>query len=179
MEFGRETPDRAEDIAALFAETFAASEGAEEGALIGGLVRDLLATTPAEELHVFTAREEDGLAGCILFTRMHYAGDPRRVVLMAPVAVATGWQGRGVGQALIRYGLEALAADGTDVALTYGDPAFYGRTGFRPIGQEEVAAPFPLQFPHGWLGQSLTDAPLGHLPGPVRPAPAFNDPHFW
>lgn len=180
MELSAEDPDRAQDLAALFEATFTASEGAEEGRLVGGLARDLIATTPATDLRIFTAREKGGpLLGCILFTRMDYAGEARQVFILAPVAVATVAQGHGIGQALIRHGLDALRAEGVDVALTYGDPAFYGRTGFRPVAQDEVAAPFPLQFPHGWLAQSLTGAPLSPLRGPARCAPALSDPAFW
>lgn len=177
---GAEGPGRAEEIAALFAAVFAASEGAEEGRLIGALARDLIATTPAADLRIFTARDAAGLLlGCILFTRMHYAGEARQVFLLSPVAVATAQQGRGIGQALIRHGLDALKAEGVDVALTYGDPAYYGRTGFRPVTEAEVAAPCPLQMPQGWLGQSLTAAPLAPLKGPVRCAQALADPGFW
>jgi predicted N-acetyltransferase YhbS len=180
MDIAREGIEAAEEMAALFATTFGASEGPEEGQLIGTLARGLLATTPDGDLRAFCAREAEGrLVGCILFTRMDYARDPRRVFVLAPVAVAPDRQGRGVGPALIRHGLDALRSEGVDVALTYGNPAFYGRLGFRAIAQEAVAAPFPLQFPHGWLGQSLTDAPLAPLPGPVRCAPALDDPAYW
>lgn len=180
MRYALAGTDRAEEIAGHFAATFTASEGAGEGALIGALVRSLLSTTEPGALRVFTARDEDGtLAGCILFTRMDYAGEARRVFLMAPVAVAPGRQGEGIGQALIRHGLDRLRTEGIDVALTYGDPAYYGRTGFRPVTQADVAAPFPLQFPEGWLGQALDDGPLAPLAGPVRCAPAFDDPKYW
>jgi predicted N-acetyltransferase YhbS len=172
------TPDVAE-TAALFRDTFTASEGAEEGALIGGLVERLLTTTRAGDLHVFTARDGGRLAGGILFTRLVYDGEARRVFLLAPVAVATDRQGQGVGQALIRHGLAAMRAKGADVALTYGDPAYYGRVGFRPITVEEVAAPYALSQPVGWLGQALDgNAPL-RLAGTCTPVPAWADPAFW
>jgi GNAT superfamily N-acetyltransferase len=85
-----------------------ASEGAEEGALIGALARRLIAETPAEDLRVFTAWEDGTLLGGIFFTRLTYAGDPRTVFMMAPVAVATAHQGKGIGQRLIAHGLDAL-----------------------------------------------------------------------
>jgi putative acetyltransferase len=88
-------------------------------------------------------------------------------------------RGRGSGSALIRHGLDALRARGVDVALTYGDPAYYGRIGFRPITTEIAAAPYPLQFPHGWLGQALDGGPLRPLVGEVACVPALADPAFW
>ncbi len=55
MQITEDWQNRAQEIAELFGATFAASEGAEEGRAIGALARDLLATTPAEELRVFLA----------------------------------------------------------------------------------------------------------------------------
>lgn len=179
MDFSTDHITHADAIARLFTDTFGASEGPDEGALIGGLVRRLLADTPAEDLCVFTAWEDGTLAGGILFTRLAYDGDSRRVVLMAPVAVATHQQGRGIGQALITHGLEAMRQSGADIAVTYGDPAYYGRVGFQPVTQDVLAAPFDLQFPEGWQAQSLTQAPLTPVKGPARCVTAFDDPVYW
>jgi putative acetyltransferase len=131
MDFSTDYETHAEAIAELFASTFTASEGAEEGALIGALARRLIAETPPGDLRVFTAWEDGALLGGIFFTRLTYAGDPRTVFLMAPVAVATAHQGKGVGQRLIAHGLDALRHEGVDIAVTYGDPAFYGRVGLQ------------------------------------------------
>jgi predicted N-acetyltransferase YhbS len=179
MEITTEWHDRAPEIADLFAATFSASEGAEEGRLIGGLARDLLATTPTEELRVFLALDGGRVTGAIVFTPLVFQGDPRRVMLLAPVAVANDRQGQGIGQALIAHGLDRLHDEGVDVAMTYGDPAFYGRVGFRPVSQEEARPPFPLSQPHGWLAQALDGGPLAPLNGPSRCAGALSDPAFW
>lgn len=179
MIFSTDDKPHAAAIADLFQATFAASESAEEGALIGDLVRRLIAQTPAADLRVFTAWEDGALLGGILFTRLAYAGDPRRVFLMAPVAVATAHQGKGIGQRLIAHGLDALRQEGVDIAVTYGDPAFYGRVGFRPVSEADLPAPQPLNQPQGWIAQSLTDAPLTPLRGPAQCVAAFDDPALW
>jgi len=166
-------------IVALFTDTFTASEGAEEGRLIGALVRELLASTPAGNLHVFCAEDDGALAGCILFTRLRYDGDARQVFLLAPVAVAPDHQRQGVGQALIAQGLDALRQKGLDVAMTYGDPAYYGKTGFRPVTVDQAAAPQPLSQPEGWLAQSLDGDPLIPLRGAAQCVPAFDRPEYW
>lgn len=170
---------REQAVVDLFAASFTASEGAGEGALIAALVRDLLEGTPDGDLRVFLACEGPVIAGCAIFSRMRYAQDARRVVILSPMAVAPDRQGQGVGQALLRHALAALRADGVDVALTYGDPDFYGRVGFAPIAEAQVAAPFALHHPEGWLGQSLTDAPLAPLKGPVACVAALRNPDFW
>lgn len=179
MDISTDCDSRAAEIAAFFAATFAASDGAEEGALIGALAERLIGQTPARDLRVFTARDGGALVGAIVFSRLSYAGDGRSVYLLGPVAVATDRQGQGIGQWLIARGLDALRREGADIAVTYGDPAFYGRVGFVPVSEADMPAPQPLQQPRGWLAQSLTQAPLSPLAGPVRCVPAFDDPAYW
>lgn len=170
---------REDEIAELFRRTFAASEGAEEGAAVGRLARDLLATTPEADLRVFLAEEGGVLAGCILFTRLVYPKDGRSVFLLSPVAVAPEMQGKGLGQRLIAHGLRALRSEGAEVAVTYGDPAFYAKVGFAPVSAAQVAPPQPLGQPEGWLAQALHGEALGPLEGPSRCAPALDDPAYW
>lgn len=179
MDYATDSTIHAGAIETLFASTFTASEGAREGARIGALARRLIMQTPADDLRAFTAWQDGALVGGIIFTRLAYAGDPRRVFMMAPVAVATRHQGTGIGQRPIAHGLDAIRSEGVDVAVTYGDPAFYGRVGFRPVAPVDLPAPQPLSQPNGWIAQSLTDAPLTPFQGPVRCVPAFDDPALW
>jgi putative acetyltransferase len=48
-----------------------------------------------------------------------------------------------------------------------------------PVSQDDMPAPFSLQHPEGWLGQSLNGAPMAPLKGPSHCVEAFNDPAFW
>ncbi len=159
---------REQVIIDLCAATFAVSEGAEAGERIGGLVRDLLADTPSGDIRVFCVEDEDRVIGAVLFTRLSFPEDLRRVVLLSPMAVAVGRQGQGVGQALLARALAALRSEGVEVAITYGDPAFYGQVGFMPITEDQARAPLPLSLPHGWLGRSLTDRKMPMLRGAVE-----------
>lgn len=165
-------------LSTLFTDSFAASEGAEEGALIGALIRDLCATTPDGQLWIYGVGQGDHLLGAVAFSRMTFA-QPVRAVLLSPMAVAPGHQQQGLGQAIIQFGLDALADAGEGVAVTYGDPAYYGRFGFAPVTVDQVAAPYRLSHPHGWLAKPLTGAPLPQLSGPVTCAPALQNPTFW
>lgn len=179
LQFSSHYKDRAEDIAALFETTFTASEGAEEGRLIGKLAKDMIAQTPDDDLFVFSSLDGDVITGCIMFSRLRFDEDDRTVFVLAPVAVATGHQGQGTGQQLLNHGLDALRSRGVDVAITYGDPNYYGKVGFAPITEEIAKAPLPLSQPEGWLGQSLTNAPLDPLVGPSRCVEAINSPDYW
>jgi len=179
MDFSTEYETHAEAVADLFTASFTASEGVEEGALIGALARRLIAETPTEDLRVVTAWEDSALVGGIFFTRLTYEGDTRTVFMMAPVAVATEHQGKGIGQRLISYGLDELRQEGVDIVVTYGDPAFYGRVGFKPVSETDLPAPQPLGQPQGWIAQSLTEEPLTPVHGPSRCVAAFDDPALW
>lgn len=179
MEFSTEFKGREEEIADMFAATFTDSEGAEEGTLIGGLVREILIGTPDADLHVFIARSDGAIVGAAIFSRLRYAGDARSVFILSPMAVATGRQGAGIGRDLLRHALGALRDAGVEIAVTYGDPAFYGQVGFRPMTEEIAPAPLPLTHPEGWIGQSLTGAELTPLRGPCACVTALDKPALW
>ena len=179
MEFSTGFKGREQEIIDLFSATFAASEGAEEGALIGGLVRNLLGGTAEEDLFVLTADEAGAIVGGVIISRLTYEQDGRTVFVLAPVAVATDQQGKGVGQRLLNHALAALRDAGVDIAVIYGDPNYYSKVGFTPITEAFAQAPFALNRPEGWLGQSLTDRKMTPLKGPSRCVAALNDPVFW
>lgn len=179
MEFSTETQTHAAAISGLFKATFAVSEGPDEGALVGALATRLIRETPTDDLRVVSVWDGGALLGAIIFTRLNFPNDPRKVFMLSPVAVATVHQGKGVGRQLITYGLDLLRKESVDIAVTYGDPAYYGRVGFRAVAEEDLPAPQPLGMPQGWIAQSLTDAPLTPLKGPSHCVSAFNDPALW
>lgn len=179
MDITDDTAGRLPEIVALFTESFSSAEGPEEGAAVGHLARRMITQTPAPDLRVFLAQESGAIIAAICFSRLGHGGDGRSVFLLSPVAVATARQGQGIGRRLIVHGLAALREEGVDIAVTYGDPDFYGRVGFRPVSEEILPAPFPLGQPEGWLACPLTQAPLARLAGPVRCVAALADPSFW
>ncbi|MBL9161246.1 MAG: N-acetyltransferase [Planctomycetaceae bacterium] len=50
---------------------------------------------------------------------------------LGPISVSPVWQGRGVGSALMRAALDALRQMGAAGCVVLGEPAFYGRFGFK------------------------------------------------
>ncbi|MDT8879356.1 N-acetyltransferase [Halomonas saccharevitans] len=179
MEFSQGVRGRDQELIALFTATFTASEGASEGTLIGDLVRDQLSRTPAADLYVFTAESAGMVIGGAVFTRLNYDQDDRSVFVLGPVAVATEWQGQGIGRQLLTYALQTLREAGIDIAVTYGDPNYYSRVGFAPVTEAFIPAPFKLQYHEGWLAQSLTKTEMTPLKGTAHCVEAFNDPAFW
>jgi putative acetyltransferase len=177
--FTAEYKSKTDDIITMFAETFTQSEGTDAGELIKGLVSDMLTTLTADEMRVFSAVEDGAVLGSIIFTRLTYEQDARTVFILAPVAVSISQQGKGLGQRLIRHGLKTLQSDGVKIALTYGDINFYSKVGFSLISEADAQAPRPLQYPEGWLGQSLSGDQFEPLQGPSRCVAPLNDPNHW
>lgn len=179
MDYTTEHKEKFGDIITMFHQTFTASEGPKAGQLIKELVADMLGSLDDEDMYVFSAVEAGAILGSIIFTRLTYSQDARTAFILAPVAVSTSQQGKGLGQRLTKYGLENLRKNGVDVALTYGDINFYSKVGFSHITEAHAQAPLPLQYPEGWLGQSLTATQFDPLAGPSRCVAPLNDPIHW
>ena len=162
----------------LFVSVFSDSEGEDEGKLIGQLARDLFESTDEPDLFNFVAEVDGQIVGSIFWSRMVFDNEDAAFIL-GPVAVLSEYQGKGIGQGLIKHGLRDLRERGVNFALTYGDPKFYEKVGFQAISSEVVRPPFELSQPEGWLGQSLCDRPIGSLLGDSRCVIAFGSSVYW
>jgi predicted N-acetyltransferase YhbS len=99
--------------------------------------------------------------------------------MLAPVAVGAEHQGKGIGQALINYGLNQLKKRSVNAVVTYGDPSFYSKVGFQALSENVIQAPLKLSMPFGWLGQSLTEEPIPTINERPMCVKEFNDPVYW
>jgi predicted N-acetyltransferase YhbS len=167
-----------DDICRLFSRVFANSEGDAEGQLIGELVLELLRNTDAADMFGFVATEHEQLIGGIFFTRLCF-DQPCEAFILSPVAVHPDHQGKGLGQALIRFGLEQLRQQSVKLAFTYGDPAFYCKVGFQAISEALIKAPQPLSQPIGWLCQALDGGAIPSMAGQSRCVSALDKPEYW
>jgi len=166
------------EVASLFTSVFTSAEGEKEGILIGCLSSGLASSIDYEETICFCAYENETLVGSIFFTRLKF-NNPIQVYMLAPVAVRTEDQGKGIGQSLINYGLNELKNRSVSVAVTYGDPSFYSKVGFQGLSENVIQAPLKLSMPFGWLGQSLTDEPIPTINERPVCVEEFNDPVYW
>jgi len=166
------------EVTSLFTSVFTSSEGEKEGRLIGNLASELSSSTDNEEIICFGAYEEESVIGAIFFTRLRLNQDIQ-VYMLAPVAVSTKHQGKGVGQALINFGLNELKKRSVAVAITYGDPSFYSKAGFQTLSENIIQAPIKLSMPEGWLGQSLTEEPIPTIAERPTCVKEFDDPVYW
>ena len=117
--------------------------------------------------------ERDGaIVGHILFSRMDVEADGAALsgAGLAPVSVVPDLQGQGIGDALIRAGLDALREQGVAISFVLGHDAYYPRFGYSPDLAARFASPFAG--PHFMAMMLDSDAawPLG---GRADYAPAF------
>ena len=167
-----------EEVTRLFTAVFTTSEGEKEGRLIGKLASELSLGIDNQEIICLGTYEGESIVGSIFFTRLRFS-EAIQVYMLAPVAVSTTYQGKGVGQALINYGLNELKNRSVAVVITYGDPSFYSKVGFQSLSENIIQAPLKLSMPEGWQGQSLTQAPIPTINERPACVKEFNDPVYW
>jgi putative acetyltransferase len=89
------------------------------------------------------AEEESGVVGHILLAPVPLEGNPdARLMGLGSLAVVPEHQGKGIGSALMREGLERCRALGSDGVVALGPGGYYSRFGFVP------AARFGIRFRH-------------------------------
>jgi putative acetyltransferase len=108
------------------------------------------------------------IIGHILFTRMHVA--ETAAVALAPVAVAPSHQRQGIGDALIRRGLDLLREAGERIVIVVGHASYYPRFGFTTDLARAIESPFP---PEVFMAMELVPGALDGVRGAVRYPTAF------
>ncbi|MCA9197411.1 MAG: N-acetyltransferase [Planctomycetales bacterium] len=180
MHFRPVKPSESNAIQQLFVDVFSSSEGEQEGLVLGSFVKRLIETTDHADLFGFVADDGQQVVGAVFFSRLRWDGDDSlNAFILSPMAVRTDRQQTGIGQSLVRHGLDELRNSGVAFVTTYGDPAFYGKVGFQPINPDRIAAPFPLSQPVGWLGQSLTAQPIDSITGNCHCVNALDQQDLW
>lgn len=177
MKYSVFDPKQSQEVIELFTSVFSDSEGQDEGISVGRLVSELI-TTSAQDQVGFVASDQEKVVACIFFSRLTFQNNANAFIL-SPVAVDTSHQGKGIGQRLIRFGIQHLKDQGVELVFTYGDPNFYQKVGFKPISEEYIRAPLKLTHPEGWLAQSLTGDKIKPIAGPSRCVEALNKPEYW
>lgn len=76
------------------------------------------------------ATDGDEIIGHVAFSPVTIDGEDHRWFGLGPVSVRPDRQGRGIGNALIRQGLNELRAQGAAGCVLLGDPGYYRRFGF-------------------------------------------------
>ena len=138
----------------------------DEADLVDGL------RTEGVVLVSLVAEVEQRIVGHILFTRMWIEMGNRSVpaVALAPMAVLPEYQRRGIGQRLVRQGLNLLRRQGEQIVIVVGHPAYYPRFGFSCETARFLESPFPAEV---FLAMELSPGALDGIRGRVRYPEAF------
>lgn len=136
----------------------------DEAQLVERLVED------GDEVLDLVAEQEGAVVGHVLFSLLTVETPHRSftAVALAPLAVAPAFQGRGIGTALVEEGHNRLRVAGERLSVVVGDPAYYGRFGYR----HARAARFSCDY----QGEALQALAWGDAPatGRLVYAPAFS-----
>ena len=98
------------------------------------------------------------LVGHVIFTACSIAGRTDNVALLGPLAVAPAYQRQGIGNSLVREGLQRLENAGMTQVYVLGDPAYYERVGFEPEAGVTPPYPLPEEWRGAWQSVSLQNA---------------------
>jgi putative acetyltransferase len=126
-------PERPEDAAGIDALLRAAFPEAVEADLVRRLRAD-------GDLALSLVAEQNGaIIGQVAFVPITLDPDPGyRIWGLAPISVLPNRQGRGIGSALTKAGLDRAKDAGIGLVLVLGDQNFYGRFGFDTMLAAEI-----------------------------------------
>jgi putative acetyltransferase len=117
----------------------------------------------------------DKIVGHILFSPIviETADGPLPAISLAPVAVLPEVQQRGIGSALVRWGLDACHRLGHRIVIVLGHPAYYPRFGFSAEMAKDLGCPYG-EVGEAWMALELQPGALSGVQGVVRYPPAFD-----
>jgi len=169
IEIRESTPDDWKSIEVLYPDAFP-----DEDLL--PVVRDLFQEVPS--ILSLAAVTGSSLVGHVIFTQCRVEGSRDNAALLAPLAVASAWQKKGIGTALIQAGFERLGNSGVTRIYVLGDPNYYGRFGFRTETHVTPPYPMPAEWRDAW--QSIDLAGDGQpAQGKLCLPQAWLQPELW
>jgi len=152
----------------------------EENKVIMNLVQELSREVTSPSIKSLVAEVDNQVIGYVSFSPIFLKSDTNIIgYILAPLAVSPEHQKQGVGSNLINAGIEMLTKDGVGVLMVYGDPAYYGRFGFKEEIGRSFVPPYALQYPFGWTGMMLNDTPVPEKPIQFDCVSALSKPDLW
>lgn len=134
----------------------------------GRTVRHLRLCPPVEALS-FVLEKDGELVGSIRYWPIVVGGKTQ--LLLGPLAVDPTHKGRGFGKALASHSLAVAERLSYDFILISGEPDYYPRFGFEPVGQGQFIWPGfvePERLQVKWLSDAARDN-IGSGPHAILP----------
>jgi putative acetyltransferase len=116
------------------------------GGITEANIVDGLRAAGALVLSLVAIVDGDELAGHVAFSSVRIGRESLDWFGMGPVAVWPERQRRGVGSKLVEAGLDRMRNGGAQGVVVLGDPAYYGRFGFRAYDDLRYPGPPPSHF---------------------------------
>lgn len=143
-----------------------------ESNLIGNL---RTTNTFISELSLVFETEMNEVVGHILFSEItiETADGAVQSLALAPVAVKPGFQGKGIGSALIQEGLKRSKELGYDSVVVLGHSSYYPKFGFTLASAKGIRAPFDVP-DEAFMVIELRQGALDGVQGTVKYPEAFS-----
>ncbi|WP_439816998.1 GNAT family N-acetyltransferase [Zavarzinia sp. CC-PAN008] len=155
--------ERPEDAAAISALTSAAFLNAPHSSHQEAAVVEALRAGGALALSL-VADVRGAVAGHIAFSPVTIDGRDIGWFGLGPVSVDPAHQQGGIGLALVRQGLDTLRRNGAQGCVVLGDPAYYGRFGFRAVRGLVLPGPPAAFFQALALGGPMAQGTVAYYP---------------
>jgi len=162
-------------ICKLHVESF----GDEEGPVIERLALEILNFKSDNPIYSFVIESNESIIGHIVFSPVTIEGcEKTKAYILAPLAISSAHQKKGLGTKLISHGISKLKAQDIEVVFVFGDPDFYGRSGFKI--ESNIATPFKITYPpEAWMTQELTSGVLSNTSGIAKCIPPLMLKEYW
>jgi len=122
------------------------------------------------------ATKGNEVVGHIAFTKVTIESEDSsfEAIALAPMAVLTAYQRKGIGSQLVKAGLEECRRLGQEIVVVLGHPDYYPRFGFIPARQKGIECEFEVP-DEAWMILELTEGILAGRIGTVKFQPEFQE----
>ncbi|MDX1529343.1 MAG: N-acetyltransferase [Gammaproteobacteria bacterium] len=115
------------------------------------------------------------VVGHIMFSPVTIVEHPEKKIMgLAPMAVAPAYQRRGIGAALVREGLKRVAELDIGAVVVLGHPSYYPRFGFVPAGDFDIRCEFDAP-PEAFMAIELRPGYLKNASGVAKYHQVFQE----
>ena len=123
----------------------------------------------------FVAETENNVVGHILFTPVELSSNKNQLSIMglAPMAVLSARQNKGIGSKLVKVGLERCQSLGYDAVVVLGHPNYYPKFGFVPSIKYGIKSEYEVPDEVFMILELVPGALKNHM-GVIKYHEAFN-----